>query len=156
MIRRFALYPEETPWWSFADHENLMQAVERFRPQRVLEFGPGASTLAFVEAGVAWVDAYEDDPEYQRRHVERLSAFPNVHLHGYTTGTVPAIGGRYDLAFVDGPRHSGTREPIIELARQCSDVVLCHDADSLHRAFPWLTFERIGTENGLDELGLLL
>lgn len=157
MIRPFALYRKETRWWSFADHENLMQALDRFQPRRVLEFGPGASTLAFVEHGVAHVDAYEDDPAYMRVHLERLGMYPAVHLHPYVVGAVPEVSAqRYDVAFVDGPRHTGTRLPILHLARRCAEVVLCHDANSLHAAFPWLAFDHVGTESGLAEIGVLL
>lgn len=155
MIRPFTLYREETRWWSFADHENLMQALERFRPERVIEFGPGASTLALIEAGVAYIDAYEDDPDYMRAHRERFASFPQVHLHAFDVGTVPTVDELYDLAFVDGPRHSGTRRPIIELVDRCACIVVCHDANSLSAAFPDLRFERIGTENGLAEMGVL-
>lgn len=156
--RRFALYPQETHWWSFADHENLTQAIERFTPQRVVEFGPGASTLALLEAGVQTIDTYEDDPKWLSLHKGRIPArFARVvTFHAYRRDSVPPPPEwPYDLAFVDGPHPTERRLPVIEWARDHSRVVLCHDADSLSRVFPELRFDMIGAERGLAEIGVL-
>lgn len=154
------LYPAEgASWWSRADHDNLLEGLARFKPQRVLEFGPGASTLTLIEGGAAQVETYEDDPDWAALYRERLAKqFPQiVTVHYYLRGRVPDVGGKlFDLAFVDGPKHSGTRLPYLACARQAAKVVLFHDANALAAVFPDLRYERIGTAKGLADIGLLL
>jgi hypothetical protein len=128
----FRLFPEDYPWWTFADYGQLLDQVRRFGAQTALEFGPGGSTLALVEGG-AVVDACEDDPVYLARHRERLGAHPVMlflYTHAEPLVIPPTDGLLYDLAFVDGPRDTLLRPVEIEYAAARSRVVVCHDATS--------------------------
>lgn len=131
----FRLFPEELRWWSFADYGQLLAIVERFRPRRVLEFGPGGSTLALVEGGAGLVDTLEDDPAWmhvQRKRVADHLAVVNLHPYRHAEPLViPGIDEqRYDLSFVDGPRETPRRPVEIAYAAERSRVVVTHDATS--------------------------
>jgi predicted O-methyltransferase YrrM len=134
MRGRFRLFPEEQRWWSFADYEQLLALMQRFRPRTVLEFGPGWSTLALVEGGAEVIDTCEDDTGWYRTQQERLRAHQVVNLHLYQHDdvlTIPAVDfRRYDLAFVDGPRDTPRRPVEIAFAAARSRVVATHDATS--------------------------
>ena len=65
MIREFRLYPREEHFCSFADYGAILDTVRRLDAKRVLEFGPGHSTLALVEGGAVLsvvVDAVDELP----------------------------------------------------------------------------------------------
>lgn len=152
------LYPSDgAAWWSRADHENLLEGLARFRPKRVLEFGPGTSTLTLIEGGAEQIESYEDDPAWADVYRVRFAVkYPQVTIHAYQPRTVPDVGTGFDLAFVDGPKHSSTRGPYLECARRAAAVVLFHDAQAIAKAFPDLRYERIGSADGLADIGLLL
>lgn len=130
-MRTFRLFPVERRWWSFADHEALISIVERFRPVRVLEFGPGGSTLALVEGGATEIVTCEDDPKWLQHFRGDLVRHP-VRMLAYTHSdplTIPSLNGqRFDFAFVDGPRNTDTRGIEIAYAAERSRVVAAHDA----------------------------
>jgi hypothetical protein len=135
----FTLYPEERHWWSFNDHGAVMEVMARLQPKRVLEFGPGSSTLALIEGGATRIDSCEDNPDWLGVYRERLEAvYPVVTLHEYTWSdplSVPAIARRrYDLALIDGPYTSEKRPPAITYALQRSKAVLVptEDHDRVH------------------------
>lgn len=113
----FALYPEEKHWWSFADYGAVLDVMARLQPNRVLEFGPGSSTLALLEGGASHIDTCEDDPIWAATYEERLvPKFPGrVFLHRYTWTDPLAIASiddqRYDLALIDGPRDDQSDGP---------------------------------------------
>lgn len=130
-MRRFRLFPQERRWWSFADYEALLSVVERVRPTRILEFGPGGSTLALVEGGAAEVVTCEDDPRWLEAFRRDLAPHP-VRMVPYAHGdplTIPTVDAqRFDLGFVDGPRNTDTRGLEIAYAAARCDVVAAHDA----------------------------
>lgn len=113
----FKLYPEERHWWSFNDHGAVLDVMQRLQPKRVLEFGPGSSTLALIEGGAAHIDTCEDDPIWAATYEERLvPKYPGlVFLHRYTWRdplSIPSIDDqRYDLALIDGPRDDHSDGP---------------------------------------------
>ena len=127
----FALYPAEAHWWSYRDYGAVLGTVRALEARTVLEFGPGSSTLALVEAGATTIDACEDDPDWLEVHRSRIGRqFAGlVELHAYTwreTLTIPAIDGRrYDLGLVDGPHDTPRRPAVLEycLAR-CRAVLI--------------------------------
>lgn len=128
-MQTFRLYPEERHWWSFNDYGAVLGVVRRIQAARVLEFGPGSSTLALIEGGVAHVDACEDNPDWSGVYRERLERrFPKVvTLHDYVWSdpvSVPAVDGqRYDLALIDGP-NIDQRPAVIDYALARCDYVL--------------------------------
>lgn len=127
MTGPFALYPEERHWWSFADYGAVLDVMRRLKPTRVLEFGPGSSTLALIEGGATHIDAYEDDPVWAVTYEERLQRkfLGTVFIHRYDWAdplTIPAVDDqRYDLALVDGPLGTDRRPVVV---RYCLDR--CH------------------------------
>src|SRR3954468_3676950 len=98
----FALYPEELRWWSFNDYGAVLQVMQRLGPRRVLEFGPGSSTLALIEGGATHIDSCEDDPVWFNTYTVRLQKkCPRiVTLRPYTWSdpvTVPGVDDKvYD------------------------------------------------------------
>lgn len=130
----FALFPEPTSWWSLADYGAVLKVMRERKPQRVLEFGPGSSTLALIEGGASVIDSCEDNPEWLGVYDERLPRrFPQVRLRPYVFTnplTVPGVDReRYDLALVDGPRGTDKRPAAIEYCLQRCDAVLAPTED---------------------------
>lgn len=128
-MRTFKLYPEEQHWWSFADYEGLLSIVERFKPRRVLEFGPGSSTLAIVEGGAEIVYSCEDDREWLDTYAGRFVRYP-IALYQYTWSeniSVPGLDDApmFDLAFIDGPRVTTNRLSVLRYCIAHSRVVVC-------------------------------
>ena len=109
--------------------------------RRVLEFGPGHSTQAFIDAGVPEVVSLEHDPKWLDRMFERFKHEPSVHVLPYrNTPVIDGDLGSFDLAFVDSPvghdrgrvEHPGqegcARLNTLTFALQHARVVLLHDA----------------------------
>lgn len=150
MMRTFRLFPTDYSWWTFVDYDSLLTAVERFQPATALEFGPGGSTLALIEGGASEIHTCEDDADWAEVYRTRVaSRYPGiVRLHRYEPRdplSIPALDHkRFDLAFIDGPKRTPTREPAIRYAQARADVVLCHDAETMARLFG-MRFEMIGT-----------
>src|SRR5512147_916121 len=103
----FKLYPEERHWWSFNDYGATLAAVRHLGARRVLEFGPGSSTLALIEGGATHIDTCEDSPDWAKVYRERLERqYPGiVHLYEYAPGDFDgldkAIGDQtYDLGMI--------------------------------------------------------
>lgn len=141
-MNEFALYPEEQHWWSYADYRCVLGVVRRLHAVRVLEFGPGSSTLALIEGGATHIDCCEDHPDWLATYRERLEArFPRfVRMHPYTWADpvrVRTIHGahRYDLALIDGP-NIDQRPAVIEYCLARSEWVLFPTED--HETAPSL------------------
>lgn len=127
----FRLYPQEEHWWSFNDYQAVLDVMDRLKPARVLEFGPGSSTLALIEGGASRIDTCEDDPEWSAIYRLRLVAkFPDVvRLHRYAWRrqlSIPALDSEaFDLALIDGPRVTARRVAVLDYALpRCSAVLL--------------------------------
>ena len=132
----FRLYPEEVSWWSENDYRTVLDVTMAFRPKRVLEFGPGSSTLALLEGGAQRVDTCENDEVWAKIYDERLVLrFPTqVYLHRYIWKepiTIPALDKEiFDLALIDGPYTTLTRPPVIEYAlERCHRVLVPTEDD---------------------------
>jgi hypothetical protein len=142
-LRKFELYPEERHWWSFNDYGAVLDLMLEHQAKRVLEFGPGSSTLALIEGGAEHIDTCEDDPDWAATYEDRLvKRFPAiVHLHRYEARlaaggdkpqpriSIPAIDkSTYDLALIDGPHDTEMRVPSLNYAlRRAAVVVLADD-----------------------------
>jgi hypothetical protein len=115
-------------WWSVNDYEYVVKMTRRLGARRVLEFGPGASTLSLLEGGAERIDCCETDRHWLNIYSERLQ-FPQVVLHSYALSdplSVPSLDGqRWDMALIDGPREVADRFPVVHycLAR-CAHVLV--------------------------------
>ena len=112
------------------DWKFIKSVLERYNVKSVLEFGSGLSTRLFIENGYK-VSAFETNQTYFD-HINKT--VPNIA--GSVTlwdGTYLDIGGRFDLAFVDGPSawkpSVGSREVSTRIASEHSDLVIVHDCD---------------------------
>lgn len=134
-MSNFRLYPEEQRWWSFEDYGAVLDTMRERQPKRVLEFGPGSSTLALIEGGAARIDTCEDNEDWARVYDARLVAkFPEiVHLHRYTWNDPMSIADLddqfFDLALIDGPFTTPRRRAVIEYAIRRSRAVLVPTED---------------------------
>lgn len=103
----FRLYKVEQGRFPFIDYREFLGYAKRARS--ALEFGPGVSTLALIEAGVKHIVTCEHDPEWHRRAVEALKPYPQCQILRYENtapeANVVALEAhrQFDLAFVDSP-----------------------------------------------------
>jgi hypothetical protein len=110
--------------------------------QSVLEFGPGFSTFAFIEAGVPRILCCEYLDEWREKGKIRFKDYPQVEIIPFVNEPVAKaeITGQFDLALVDSPKgyagarviHPGqedcSRLNTCLLALKHAPVVLLHDA----------------------------
>jgi hypothetical protein len=126
----FVLYPAEAHWWSYNDYAAVVGTVRALRARSILEFGPGSSTLALMEAGAKSIDTCEDDPDWLEVHRARLAVkFAGlVAIHAYTWAdplSIPSLDDRrFDLALIDGPHDTPRRPAVIEYCLQRATAVL--------------------------------
>jgi hypothetical protein len=131
----FVLYPTEKHWWSLADYGAVLGTVRAIKARRVLEFGPGSSTLALIEGGASTIDTCEDDPKwldvYRRRLGMKFAGVVEVRAYTWADPlTIPALDGeRYDLALIDGPHDTPRRPAVLEYCLQRCRAVLIPTED---------------------------
>ena len=116
-------------------------ALERFcaerKPERILEYGPGVSTVLFKRHAKV-VHSIESEPQTYNVGLDTLVSKPE---------------GRYDFVFVDGPRGawSGDKDDIknysrylpVQTARDHTDCIVLHNAlrrgtSSMSRTPRWM------------------
>jgi hypothetical protein len=144
LVGVFRLYKREQSVFTFDDYAVLLTEAKRINAMRVLEFGPGNSTLAWIEAGCDEIVSLEHNAKWMGIAKDKLGSHSNVCLMSYQNAPeieVSGLGGTFDLAFVDSPPgvdlKSGTRFPGQEncsrlntllFALSRAPVVLLHDA----------------------------
>jgi hypothetical protein len=134
-MNEFELYPVERHWWSFNDYRAVLDTMRALKPSRVLEFGPGSSTLALIEGGATHIDTCEDDPDWAGVYEERLQAkYPEVvTLHRYAWHeplAIKAIDAQtYDLALIDGPLGTNRRPAVVAYCLDRCRAVLAPTED---------------------------
>lgn len=137
----FKLYPHEARWWSFNDYGAVLNVMREHKPLRVLEFGPGSSTLALIEGGAKTIDSCEDDWNWSQTYRERLQDnYPGiVTIRPYVWQPDVYVAGvthqQYDMALIDGPRETPRRPAVVAycLAR-CAYVLVpleCNEGSRL-------------------------
>lgn len=140
---RFRYFPDEQHWCSFSDYGCILDVTKRLQAKRVLEFGPGSSTLALIEGGAELIDSCEDDPHWFVHYHAHLEAHFRaiVNLRPYAWDpilSIPGVDGqRYDLALIDGPRQTPLRPLVVDYCLRCCAAVLvpleCDDGSTLMR-----------------------
>lgn len=126
----FQLYKEETSWWSFRDYAAVLSVMRRLRARDVLEFGPGASTLALVEGGANRIVTMEDDPEWFEVYDRRIAFhYGQVDMRMYTWSdplSIPGVDDKtFDLALIDGPLDIERRPAAVTYAlARCAAVLV--------------------------------
>lgn len=114
------------------DYDWLVSWCKDQNVRRVMEFGPGDSTQAFLDAGCSVLSA-ESDPEWHRTMLERFSNDDPVSLTFYLDEAgcaLPEPMETFDLVFVDGPPawNEGSRRHTLAWAMAHADNVVLHDA----------------------------
>ena len=109
---------------SHEDWDCMKELIKKHNIKSVLEFGPGASTEKFCEAGME-VISLETDGTWAKEVIQR---YPSATVFVWDNYDLPdgVVGREFDLAFVDGitPRSSQMRHSI-----QLAKNVLLHDAN---------------------------
>lgn len=133
----------QNPSLPYGDHQILV--TEGQGKKRVVEFGPGASTYAWIEAGVPEIVSLECRDEWREEKAREFADYPNVTVlpfwNNAPTAEVPKDLGVFDLAFVDSPRGQPNPDAVklpgqmdcnrlntLYAALLLSDIVLLHDA----------------------------
>ena len=138
----FALYPQEQRWWTFEDYQTVLEVMRRLEAKKILEFGPGSSTLALIEGGAASIDTCEDNDDwaqvYKTRLVDRFPAIVRMQRYEWSeTISIPAIDAEsYDMTLIDGPRGTPARPAVLRYALPRSTWVLMPTEEYETRA--WL------------------
>lgn len=96
------------------DHDLLVEIGRGV--SSVVEFGPGYSTFAFIEAGTPVIWGLEHDPAWFDTQTERFADYPQVKIKPYwneaPVARVPVEVSKrtFDIAFVDSPKgYAGAR-----------------------------------------------
>lgn len=141
----FALYTEEKRIFGFEDYGALVDECKRISARTVLEFGPGMSTFALIEAGCQRIATCEYQEKWLNEAVERFKPYSHVSVHRYANHVDVEVEGlsrmSFDLAFVDSPLGQPSRNHVklpaqeecnrlntVLYALDCAPVVLLHDA----------------------------
>jgi hypothetical protein len=157
---------EAHSWWSEDDRTVLRAILGYIRPKTVLEFGSGDSTLTIAEAGIPWIDTFEDNEKWYDFNYETFKQHRSINHYLYQRRDplfLPQVQVQcYDLGFVDGPRWVEEREPEMIYAGSRCRALAVHDfwydemQEIVDRLFSKLwstvTFEK---SNG-EAIGLLL
>jgi hypothetical protein len=147
-VSPFKLYKTDYMTFRFADYGILLK--EATGKKRVLEFGPGCSTWALIEAGVPEIVTCEYQDDWREKAKEQFKDYPQVKVVKFwdEPEARAEIEGEFDLAFVDSPKgykhipgitppggrvaHKGqedcSRLNTCLLALKHSPLVLLHDA----------------------------
>lgn len=125
--------------WSVTEAEWhwLFELVKLEKVTRVLEFGPGASTWAFLEAGCEVVTV-EQDGEWWKWWREKL---PCVVLPRFEPR------GMFELGFVDGPPGHEARYSRLDAcltAAECCKMIALHDTGREGEMRTLRVLERLG------------
>ena len=130
----------------------MMAEAERIKAKSVLEFGPGYSTFAWIEAGCDPIVCLEHDKGWSERLIAnaRSAGVKNIGM----CYAPLAKDGWYDLAefelpdefafgFCDGPpRAYGTRTRFMdELAPRCGKIAV-DDAHTPEYSIKWLEWAK--------------
>lgn len=131
----------QVPYMMYREQEVLTEVILRHRPQRVLEWGSGFSTVKFSQllpSQSEWI-SIEDDQQWADR-IRLLLRGPNAQVIHSTSEDYIQQGtsrGPFDLIIVDGVERISCLQHAIEALTE-RGVIFLHDANRVeyHRAFP--------------------
>jgi len=159
----FKLLKEDAHWFSLQDYGAVLGVMAAIRPQSVLEFGPGPSTLALVEGGATSIDTCEDVEDWARVWDERLvKRFPGVvrqHRYTWPEGAPLSIravdGKRFDMCLIDGPRSDRRADVLRYCLPRCSWILMPTEEEISHRLRPLIVeiAEKAGRAVRITETG---
>lgn len=158
----FKLYTEENLTLKFDDYATILRECSALGAKTALEFGPGYTTLALIEAGLIKIVSLEHNEEWFEKMKIRFAEYPQVEVRRYqdepeATADL-AADEQFDMAIVDSPqgfnrqirdrisrkRHPGqadcSRFNTCVLALKHAPVVYLHDAN---RPLERCTLERL-------------
>lgn len=140
--------PQQEATFPYEDYHTLMALVEGAKS--VLEFGPGFTTWALIEAGVEKIVSLESNPDWLREKAIEFREYPQAQFGLYHDEPVvkadEVADQKFDIALVDAPagfshvipgRISRKAHPGMEqcsrlntclFALERAPVVLLHDA----------------------------
>lgn len=102
----FKLYTKDSPTLRFREYGSLLSAATGAKS--VLEFGPGFSTLALIEAGVENIVSLEHSLEWMEKKRAEFAQYPQVTVAQYwdefPVRADEIANQQFDLAFVDSPQ----------------------------------------------------
>jgi len=118
-----------------SDYPELVKFVRENKVKKILEFGPGGSTWAFLENDCE-IYSGEFSRDFYKEAREEFKDFPNVHLIHLKMAhhlDIPKIKGKkFDLCFVDAPVGRRylyfSRLNTCLYAMQVTDTIILHDA----------------------------
>jgi hypothetical protein len=161
----FRLYKQQRSIMSFEDYGHIVRFAREIGATSALEFGPGVSTLALVEAGVRRIATCEYQAKFLVQARQKLARYPQVRLYGFRNSSPAVVDGlppgRFDVAFVDSPVGQGenavtvpgldglSRYHTMAFALTRSPVALLHDA---HRPGETATLDRLRSEGFAVEM----
>lgn len=109
------------------EYDWLIKFAKENQIKTVLEFGLGASTYAFLEAGCD-VTTFETNQSYSGKFSD-LPFACNVRIYKKENTLKEKLGRRFDLAFIDGPlgEKNYSRFLACLFCTRYSDHLLLHD-----------------------------
>lgn len=122
----------------------------------VVEFGPGASTYAFIGAGCV-VHSIEDNEEWHARWKREIE---QAYIYTRTEARSRLPGRRFSMAFVDGPEGARDRYSRIDsclFAAELTSTMILHDSKRNGERRTIGVLEELGwkvTETFDNDLGL--
>lgn len=141
----FRLYQHERSVFGFDDYGALISEIKRIDARKVLEFGPGVSTLAFIEAGCTEILTLEHQARWRASAKNRFWQHRQVKILPYVNEpeiSLPDLEkSRFDMIFVDSPmgadlpmatrfrgQENCSRFNTVSWSLQRAPIVLLHDA----------------------------
>lgn len=103
--------------------------------KQILEFGPGASTWAFLETNPNIICSCENQFKWYDHYFEQFKYFPKILLYKYSNKpekeyTIDLLDQcQFDFAFVDSPLGTKTmsRWRSMEYCIKATDIICLHD-----------------------------
>lgn len=124
---------KETPYYTYIDL--LIDALNTYKPKRIIEWGTGVSTKIMDREGVDEVHTIEHDLEwynkFKDKYSERVKCYHMIFSDYYAAGNL-FQENFFDMAFIDGA------EPRLESMKTAkrlvknSGLILLHDSETPH------------------------